>query len=259
MSMKEKTKLKMADINKVDFVNAGAQQDSKISIFKSADKVKGQKISLMAIIEKALSDFLISPKEDDKIDEVAKSDEVDEVCEEVEKTDEIENEEEVEKMEKEKVLEGAEDIFKGMPEEVVKIFQEQNMKLKAAEEKILKMKDENDSKEYIAKAVSLTSNLGIDANELGNVLKSINSFDSDLSIKIENIIKTANDIVSKSALMKEVGSDVSGKTVSSKKEAWNKIEKKAEELVSKGITLENAISKVLETEEGQKLYNEYLK
>lgn len=68
-----KTKLKDADIKKVDFVPAGAQQHSRISLFKSAEGEepdnKGFIAKIADVIAKAMSGFKVVPMDDNEPEE----------------------------------------------------------------------------------------------------------------------------------------------------------------------------------------------
>jgi len=153
-----------------------------------------------------------------------------------------------------------EDIFKGLPEAVAKMLQEQNVKLADANEKIAKMRDESETKIFIAKAAELTSNLGVVAEEFGPVLKSINAANPELAAKVEAVLKTANETVKKGNLFTEIGTTLTGSpTGIAKNDAWSSIQTLAQGLVTKGEskTEADAIDAVLKSEEGRKLYAIY--
>lgn len=153
-----------------------------------------------------------------------------------------------------------EDIYKGLPEAVAKMLKDQQEQIKAANEQIAKMRDEDDTKVYIAKAAEFTSNLGVKATELGPVLKSINAASPELSEKIEAVLKAANEAVAKGDLFKEAGAETHDTpTGVAKSDAWAQIETLANNIVVKGDlkTQAEAIDAVLKSDEGRKLYAIY--
>jgi len=152
------------------------------------------------------------------------------------------------------------DIFKGLPEGVAKMLKDQADQIKAANEQIAKMRDENDTKVFVAKAAKLTSNLGVKADEFGPVLKSINAANPELAAKVEAVLKSANEAVAKGDLFKEAGAETHGNpTGVAKADAWGQIETLASNMVAKGDskTQAEAISEVLKSDEGRRLYAIY--
>lgn len=156
---------------------------------------------------------------------------------------------------------GAEDVYKGLPESVVKILKEQSVQLQSANEMIAKMRDDSVAKEFIAKAATLTNNLGVDSNDFGLVLKSIHAANPELATKVENVIKSANEAVAKGNLFAEVGtgSTSTAATGIAKSDAWKQIETLASTMVTKGDskTQAEAIDSVLKSSEGRRLYEIY--
>lgn len=114
------------------------------------------------------------------------------------------------------------------------------------------LKDEIETKKFVAKAEELTD-LGVEAEKLGPVLKELSEKAPEAFEKLTPILEGANKTI-KSSAFKEFGTSTHGGGT-----AWAKIEKSAEELASKDnkITKEQAMSKVLKTEEGKKLMQEY--
>lgn len=154
-----------------------------------------------------------------------------------------------------------EDIYKGLPEGVAKMLKEQTVQLQSANEQIAKMRDESDTKVFIAKAAELTSNLGVTAEEFGPVLKSINAASPELATKIEAVLKAANEAVAKGDLFKEAGAEAgsTNPTGVAKSDAWAQIETLASNMVAKGEskTQAEAIAKAMESAEGRRLYAIY--
>jgi len=158
------------------------------------------------------------------------------------------------------VVPPVEDVYKNMPEAVVKMIKENAEQLKSANEQIAKMRDESDAKVFIAKAADITSNLGVNANEFGLVLKSINAANPELYKKVEDVIKTANETLSQGNLFVECGTSTQVlPTGCDSTDAWAQIEKMADALVLKDskVTKASAIDIVMLTPEGKKLYGIY--
>lgn len=154
--------------------------------------------------------------------------------------------------------EGAEDIYKGLPEAVVKILKDTTTQNKQLAEQVAKMADEKLTTEYVAKA-SQFDKLGIKAEEFGTVLKSIASVSPEAYAKVEAVLKAANEAIAKGALFTELGSSSGGATAVSKDDAWAQITELANARVTKGDdkTLAQAIESVMKTAEGHKLYAIY--
>lgn len=153
-----------------------------------------------------------------------------------------------------------EDIFKGLPEGIVKMLKDQAEALKASNEQIAKMRDADDTKTFVAKAAELTSNLGVKADEFGPVLKSINAANPELATKVEAVLKAANEAVAKGDLFKESGAEGNGiQTGVAKSDAWAQIETLANTMVTKGDskTQAEAIDAVLKGADGKRLYAIY--
>lgn len=153
-----------------------------------------------------------------------------------------------------------EDIYKGLPEAVAKMLKETTEQNRTMAEQIAKMRDEQDTKEFVAKAADLTSNLGVKAEEFGPVLKSINAANPELATKIEAVLKAANEAVAKGDLFKEAGAESgAAPTGISKSDAWAQIETLAEQSVQKGESTSKAaaIDAVLKSADGRRLYAIY--
>ena len=154
-----------------------------------------------------------------------------------------------------------EDVYKGLPEAVVTILKGQEVQLKSANEMIAKMRDESIEKEFVAKAFVMTDKLGVDAVKFGKVLKSIHAANPELATEVENVIKAANEAVSKGNLFTEAGKDTNGVVATgvAKADAWTQIETLAAGIVTKGDckTQSEAIDSVLKTAEGRRLYEIY--
>lgn len=138
----------------------------------------------------------------------------------------------------------------------IKAVMKSNEDLKGQVDKVEKsnhdLRDEIETKKFVTKAEELTD-LGIEAEKLGPVLKSLSEKDPEAYKELEPILEKANKTI-KSSAFKEFGTSSDGGGTS-----YTKIEKMAEELASKDntITREQAMSKILKTEKGIKLMQDY--
>jgi hypothetical protein len=147
------------------------------------------------------------------------------------------------------------------PEEVAKAVkvEKENVELKKELANFKKKFEESENaritKEFIEEARGF-KNLSMTPEEFGPVLKSIKDATAEGYEKLMTVLKSADEMVGQSVLLASVGSD--NKIASNG--AWEKIEKLAEGMVQKSSTpmkQADAISLVLKTEEGKKLYNQY--
>lgn len=145
-------------------------------------------------------------------------------------------------------------VLKGLPPQVQALIADLQKRAQTAEEIAKAEKEARITKEYVAKAAQFT-HLGINAEELGPVLKSLAEVNPEGYAKLEATLKAANTAIEKSALFQEVGKSGSGTTGG----AWEKIEKKAEEIRKSdpSLTQEQAVAKVMREEPA--LYAEYIK
>lgn len=144
-------------------------------------------------------------------------------------------------------------VVKGMTPEAQVAFAALQKRLDDAEALAKLEREERLTKEYVAKATEFTS-LGVVPEELGPVLKAIAAVSPEQYTKLETTLKSASTAIAKSPLLKEVGAGGQGESSS----AWNKIEKKAEEVrkSNSSLTKEQAQAKVMKEE--PELYNEYI-
>lgn len=111
-------------------------------------------------------------------------------------------------------------------------------------------------KEYVAKAGEF-KNLSISPEEFGPVLKTLATQTPEAFEKVMAVLKAADEALKQTELFKSAGSEATVSTGDS----WAKIEKLAEGLIEKsdkGFSKAKAIEQVLKTEEGKKLYNNYM-
>ena len=155
-----------------------------------------------------------------------------------------------------------EDVLKALDPAVKKMFDDMEARTKAAEDVAKRALDESTTRTFVAKAAGY-ANLGIKADEFGQVLKSISEKCPEAIEKLDAVLKAANEAVSKGNLFGENGSTRSGGSGGTGGVAsWNKIQEGARNMVAKAGTPmsdEQAVAKFLETTEGKALYTEYLK
>lgn len=140
----------------------------------------------------------------------------------------------------------------------VRILVEQSLaKSKAAEVAILKMKEEQTNNEMIAKSASLT-NLPETTEKVLPFLKSIAGVEGAVDAAMA-ILGSADAIIAKGAAFTEVGAKGNNGSTASSDEAWAKIEKAAQGMVSKstnGLTQSAAVTMVMAQQ--PELYSAYL-
>lgn len=296
--MKKITMLTNADIRKVDLVPAGAQQLSKITIMKGGETSMSDKVNKLSDkeledIQNLLDEIkakLEIVEEDENTKESDTKEEKNDECvnennQETEKANECvkeegvsednvetkdtENKEEPKEVKEESVKEDdtkevkeGECVNEETPEvkEALKKAADAQAEADRLKDQIAKMEDERVTKEFIQKASELGNIPGISTDELGSVLKSINkSVDADTYKKIEELLKSANDIIGTGSMFIEKGTSAqSTGEPTSADEAWQMIEKLAEQRVTKGLSnTGNCVSDVLDTPEGSALYIKY--
>ena len=136
------------------------------------------------------------------------------------------------------------EVVKGMPKEAREIFQKMQAQKNAAEEELRKAKEAEKDAKAIAKAKELKA-IPVEQDKLVDILKRA---DADLI----GVLETVNAAV-EGVVLNEVGK---GRSVEST-DAWSRIEKKADEIVTRdSVTKAKAISTVIT--ENPELYREYL-
>ena len=127
------------------------------------------------------------------------------------------------------------------------------------EETLKSLTSANEKREFVAKAAEDFSHINMESDALGSMLQQADAVGEDFSKGFNALLKGMNEVVQKSALLQTTGSaTISGGTA----DAWAKIEALAEGLVQKSdkaMSKAEAVSVVMKTEEGQQLYNDYLK
>lgn len=121
------------------------------------------------------------------------------------------------------------------------------------------LRDEAEKKEYVAKAAREFSHLPMQSEELGLMLKSAAGVSEDFAKGFETLLGRMDEVVSKSDAFTTMGAAHTMKSGG----AWSKIEQLAEGMVQKStgdtpLTKAQAIDFVLKSEEGKRLYAEYM-
>lgn len=145
-----------------------------------------------------------------------------------------------------------------LPPEVQKRFETLEARAEAAEELAKRHQRELDLEKMAKRADEDLRGISGDRLEKAQVLLSMReNLDDDAFDKVMEMLKSANELAAQAGVFKEWGSeggDGAG-------DAWDKIESLARQLVEKSddaLSQADAVSKVLETDEGRTLYNQYL-
>ena len=143
------------------------------------------------------------------------------------------------------------ETLKSMPEAARELFLKMKSQKEAAEEQVRKAAEEKIEAEAIAKAASLKA-LPIEQSKLVDIIKGASKEVLDLL--------TASNAAIEATVLSEIGkSTCNGAStgVSTSEEAWDKLEKKADEIVKRdSVTKEKAMTIALS--ENPELYREYL-
>lgn len=143
------------------------------------------------------------------------------------------------------------ETMKSMPEPVRAMFEKMRAQKEAAEAEVRKAAEREAENAAIAKAASLKA-IPVEQDKLVGILKSCTPEVAELLTTINSAIEaTVLDEVGKSA------GNGAGTSSATSDEAWNKLEKKAEEIAKRdNVTKEKAMSTALN--EHPELYREYL-
>jgi len=141
-----------------------------------------------------------------------------------------------------------------IPEQVRPFVTELWKKQQVTEAELRKERDERKKAEFVEVAKGF-NNLGVEAEKFGPVLKAIAESAPKAYEEMLKVLKSADAGLAK--LFDEAGSDAAagGST-----DSWAKIEGMAKELVQKSegkLSQADAISQVLSTDNGRKLYDQY--
>ena len=148
-----------------------------------------------------------------------------------------------------------EEILKGVDPAVRALIEKSRAQAQAAEQAVLKMKEDQENTEILAKAKNLTVIPEADT-KVTAFLKSIKGIAGAVDTAMD-ILKSANELIAKGTALKEVGVGGAAGSTSTADQAWANIEKAAAALVVKGtVSKEKAIDMVITTQ--PELYVAYL-
>lgn len=281
-----KRKLVKLDVNFVSLVSQGANPGANIVMIKEFDMNKTDGISvnideatLTGILQKGLADFL-TKKEDGGIDlnegiQKALQSVTTELSEVLSKSVEeavakaMENKKEPEPKDPEgkKEPEKKEPMQKGLEDETCTLNGVTVCKSVIGEEAfagIIAMQKELAQSQHEALMKSLEveveksyPNLPGEMRDKAILLNSINQMPENIAKMAKEYLSKANDNLGE-VLEKSVGSSKPGADVTAKKEAEQKLDALAKEIMEKdGLSFGDAYAKALNTPEGTKLYDQY--
>lgn len=144
------------------------------------------------------------------------------------------------------------DSEEGMSKSLKKRFEDLEKRNQELEDKIKKQKDESEKAEFVKKAESL-DHLGINADEVGGIMKSIHDTNPEYAEKLEAVLKAANEQVKKGGLFAENGIDGGA----GESDIVKRVNAMADEACKKraGLTHEKAVMEVLR--DNPDMYKEY--
>jgi hypothetical protein len=141
-----------------------------------------------------------------------------------------------------------EELLKSMPEGARELFQKMRAQKEAAEEQVRKAAEEQAEAEAVAKAAGLKA-IPVEQSKLVGIVKSCTP-------EMMEVLTLANNAI-EAAVLGEVGKNKGNGAATGTADAWEQIEKKAQEIAERdGVTKEKAISKAVQ--ENPDLYREYL-
>lgn len=239
------TKLKNIDYNRVDLVKEGANSQAFIKLFKSKggntmnleEILKLMKPEHSEVIQKALKDL----EDALEVAKAAKKDDTKDENNDPTDSDDMET------------------MMKSIKDPVMKKFMEEQIaKTKAAEAFVLKMKEEKDEQEAVAKAKELTG-IGAEEAKLAEVYKKLKNTDEQLCTDVFGIFKAAQALASQGGAFQEIGKGTEGKDQGlTEAAAWSQIEAKAEE-IGKARNINKSAAITAAINENPDLYAQYLK
>lgn len=243
------------EVDRVDLVDEGANSAAFIKLYKR--KEQEQDMTLEEILAKmkpehakVIQDELAKAKQ--AADNAEKK--LQTVTEELEKvkadykaaTEELES---VKKSKKGEQQPDFEEVIKGLDPTVQELFKSLKAQKEAAEELARQAAEEKRNQEALAKAKELKA-LPVEESKLVEVMKGITP-------EVYEILKAANKALEDAGLFDEIGKSRTHNP-STSDEAWQRIEKKAEEIAAQeNVSKAKAISLVIKRHPD--LYREYLK
>ena len=239
-------RLRSVKLDEISFVGKGDNPEAHVLLLKvkqdqpEVDIDKKGDLSMDEKLKKELEDK-IAALEKEKADLIVEKETLEKACSEKDKALDEAKAKGVKKGKEE------EDIYKGLPEAVVK-------EIESNRARIAKMEDDNLTREYVSKAAEVT--LIGKADDLGDMLKTIAKTDSAMADKVLAVFKTAQARIKEGGLLEEVGKE-SG--TGSATTAYDKIIAKAAELrkATPALTEAQAFTKVYDSDAD--LREQYLK
>jgi flagellar biosynthesis GTPase FlhF len=236
-------------IDRVDFVDEGANSAAFIEVFKRKERDTQMDVNEIlsklkpehaSVVQQELDN--LAKQRDDANDALAIANE------ELEKMKAAAEEEKPAEEDVEKDVGFDEtEVLKSMPEAARELFVKMREQKEAAEELVRKNAEEKAEAEAVAKAATMKS-LPIEQPKLVEILKNCNE-------DVVELLKAASAAID-NAVLEEVGkskhdtADVGG-------DAWSKIEAKAEDIAKRdGVTKQKAVT--IAIKENPELYKEYL-
>lgn len=233
------------EVTRVDLVDEGANSEAFIKIFK---RKEGGSVDMT--FEEILKQLKPEHAQEVK-EEIAKAKaEVPEATQ-IE-LDNLRNE--VAKLKDTPAETNEEDILKKADPAVKALIEKSRLEAAAAKEAVKKMKEEQLQKEAIEKAKELP-NIDQEEGQLAEVFRALKQTDEKLFETVFGLLKAANEAIAEGKVLEEIGKSAGTEDDA---EAWNVIEKKAEEIVKiKNISKEAAIAQVVQNHPD--LYEAYIK
>lgn len=242
-------------IDRVDLVNAGANSEAFIELYKGKESAKSMPMTFDQIISE------LKPEHAEVINSEiakAKAEIPEETSQQLEKAmadlatavsdrEALEGQlQEVKKTRDEEAT--VEELMKGLDPSVQEVFKKQQAKIAAAEAAAKQLNDEKLEAENLAKARDLKA-LPIEEVNLAKMMIGITP-------EMHDLLKSVNKLIEDSPAFKEFGKAGTGENATGD-DAWAKIEKKAKEIaVERKITEAAATAAVIK--EFPQLYKDYL-
>lgn len=247
------------EIDRVDLVDEGANSAAFIKLYKRKEQEPIMTLEeILAKMKpehaKVIQDELAKAKQAAEVAKQEAEQKLQAVSEELEKakadykaaTEELES---ITKSKNDGQQPNFEEVIKGLDPTVQELFKSLKAQKEAAEELARQAAEEKRTQEALAKAKELKA-LPVEESKLVEVMKGITP-------EVYEVLKAANKALEDAGLFDEVGKSKTHNP-STGDEAWQQIEKKAEEIVAQeNVSKAKAISIVIKRHPD--LYREYLK
>lgn len=152
------------------------------------------------------------------------------------------------------IMAGIEKNIEDMPDNVRPLIEKLYKEHQETAEKAQKLEKEKIEKQFIEKAKNEFSDLPVETEEFGLLLKSLNQKAPEEFEKLERILKSLNEQISESEMFKEIGSGADESGVGT----WGKIEKAAKSIqeANPDLSQAQAVSQVIT--QNPELYKRYI-